>query len=179
MPPKASSSLRVECEVNGDLVTHDMLRLMGQRAYNIAPIGEAIGELLKKDVAARAQGQPWLDITDETKARKERQEELPLVMRDERRPVRGEDTRRPDELWDALTTGSGTRISFTRTTVKYGIPVQGDLFYARMVENVKGTKRRLMAVTEEGAFAMAVLVSDYVTFNGKFGITGMSMPGHE
>lgn len=152
--------------MHGDLVAADRIAAMGARAFNTFPVMEAVKEMLFEQQKARVLSEPWEPLKSSTIARKERQQEDVSIFRDEWRPVKGSATRVGNKLWFALTVNGATgQIKrATRTTATFGVDSKGNhqLFYARMVQNVKGTKRRILAISAADATILTIKVANYI-----------------
>jgi hypothetical protein len=121
-----------------------------------------LAEMLEIAARSRLHKAPWKPLTSGTVARKTAQGEDTGIMRDEWRPIGGTPTRRGDALYTALDGGAGSFKHATRTTATYGVNTKGDLFYARFVQNVKGTKRKLLAIPADHAVLMVDRVVSYI-----------------
>lgn len=163
----AASRIRLAVEVNGAKVAADALLAMGERAFNTQPLTEMLVRELFDESRKRVQQAPWKPLTDGTVRRKSSQGEDTGILRDEWRPIKGVPTRRGDALYTALTTwgAPGQLARATRTMATFGVHSagQGPLFYARFVQNVHGTKRRILAISEARAIAISEMVVRYIT----------------
>lgn len=163
--PGGRSEFKAVVEVEGVAHTADMLARMGARAYNTLPLTEQLAEFLAASQRQRVEEAPWAPLTDDTVARKASQGEDTGILKDEWRPIGGTPTRRGNALYNALTTdGAPGQIKrATRTWAIFGVDTKGDLFYARFVQNVKGTKRRILAISAADGLAIVEKVANYVT----------------
>jgi hypothetical protein len=157
-----TSKFRASVLVQGVDVTETYLRDMGERAFATEVLMSEIAEMLEIAARSRLHGSPWKPLTDGTVARKSAQGEDTGIMRDEWRPIKGTPTRRGDALYTALDGGAGSFKHATRTTATYGVNTKGDLFYARFVQNVKGTKRKLLAIPADHAVGMVDRIASYI-----------------
>lgn len=157
-----TSQLRAVVEIDGLTASEDMIKRMGDRAFNTEVLMEEMAEALEIAARARLSSAPWKPLTAGTVARKASQGEDIRLMHDEWRPIGGTPTRKGEALYTALDGGPGSYKLATRTTATYGVHTTGDLFYARFVQNVKGTKRKLLAIPAEFAVGMADKVASYV-----------------
>jgi hypothetical protein len=178
-------------EVNGAVQAGERLRMLGSRAFNTLPIMETMAEFLFESQRARVQTEPWAPLKDVTVARKLSQDEDPGILKDEWRPIKGKPTRVGNKLYLALTldgaTGQVKRA--TRTTATFGVKSAGkqELFYARFVQNVKGTKRRILALSEADALAVTEGIGSWIVagegagqsgyIRGSFGFKGSPTRG--
>jgi len=156
------SRLRAVVEIDGLMASEALLKDMGDRAFATEVLMEEMTELLEIAARSRLNSAPWRPLTPGTVARKSSQGEDTRIMHDEWRPIAGTPTRQGDALWTALDGGAGSYKLATRTTATYGVHTTGNLFYARFVQNVKGTKRKLLAIPAEFAVGMADRVATYV-----------------
>lgn len=160
------SAFRAEISVNGDLHAAERIEAMGARAFNTVPVMEAVKEMLFAQQRARVLSEPWEPLKETTVARKARQGEDTSIFRDEWRPVGGLATRVGNKLWLALTMNGATgQIKrATRTTATFGVDSKGNhqLFYARMVQNVKGTKRKILAISAADATEITLKIANWI-----------------
>jgi hypothetical protein len=142
-----------------------MLARIGARAYQTLPLTEQLAEFLAVSQRQRVQEAPWAPLTEGTVARKASQGEDTGILKDEWRPIKGTPTRRGMALYNALTSdGAPGRIKrATRTWAIFGVETKGELFYARFVQNVKGTKRRILAISDTDALTITERVANYIT----------------
>lgn len=166
------SQLRAVVEIDGLTASEEMLKRMGDRAFGTEVLMEEIAEMLEIAARARLSSAPWKPLTSGTIARKASQGEDIRIMHDEWRPIGGTPTRKGDALYTALDGGPGSYKRATRTTATYGVHTNGDLFYARFVQNVKGTKRRLLAIDEATAITVTEMVGSWVFFGEGAGQSG-------
>lgn len=163
------SQLKAVIEINGDALAADLLKAIGDRAYNTRPLMERTVGVLQVQQARRIQSGAYEPLTDETTARKVRELENPGVFRDEARFVKGAPTRVPDELYQAVVSSDhpGQLRRITRASATFGLKSAGNgpLFYARFVQNVKGKKRRILAISPANARTLVFGVASYV-FDG-------------
>ena len=161
-----ASRLRVAVEINGDVQAQAIIKEMGRRAMETSPLMAAVAQELFHISAERVKEAPWAPLKDNTVARKVSQEENPEIIRDEWRPIKGRATRVGDKLYLALTLrgATGQILRSTRTTATFGVKSKGnqELFYARFVQNVKGTKRRLLAIPAESAVTIGEMASFWI-----------------
>lgn len=162
MSGATASRFRAQVTIEGLEVTEGFLREMGHRAFATEVLMEEIAEQLEIAARSRLSGTPWKPLAEDTVVRKSGQGEDTRVMRDEWRPIGGTPTRRGDALWTALDGGPGSYKVSTRTTATYGVNTKGDLFYARFVQNVKGTKRKLLAIPADHAVGMVETIVLYI-----------------
>ncbi len=158
----ARSKFGAVVEITGLDTSEAMLKAIGDRAFDTYLLMEELTEDLEIAARARNQGSPWAPLTEGTVARKASQGEDTGIFRDEWRPIKGTPTRKGDALWTALSGGAGSYRASTRASATFGIRNTGDLFYARMVQNTKGTKRKLLAIPAEYAVAMTEHVVRYI-----------------
>lgn len=156
------SRFRANVLVEGVAVTEEYLQGMGNRAFGTEILMEEMCEMLEIAARARLAGTPFKPLTDGTVARKQSQGEDTRLIRDEWRPIGGTPTRQGDALWTALDGGAGSYKVATRTTATYGVNTKGNLYYARFVQNVKGTKRKLLAIPAEYAVGMVDKIASYI-----------------
>lgn len=160
------SAFRAQVLVNGDVHAAEQIDQMAARAFDTLPLMEEIKDLLFAQQKARVESQPWEPLKDSTIARKARQDQDTSIFRDEWRPIRGTATRIGNQMWLALTldgaTGQVKRA--TRTTAKFGLDSAGNhkLFYARFVQNVKGTKRKILAISEADALEITLRIAKWI-----------------
>jgi hypothetical protein len=174
--PRGRSEFRAEVTVTGATETADMLRMMGARAYNTLPLMEVIKEKLFQASRERVQSAPWAPLKGTTIARKISQGEDPSILRDEWRPIRGRSTRVGNKLYLALTLDGATdqvKVA-TRTWAVFGVNAKGNnpLFYARFVQNVKGTKRKILAINQSTALEITEGVGAWIRFGEGAGQAG-------
>lgn len=166
--PRGRSEFRAYVEVNGAVESAAMIRSMGSRAYNTLPLMGQLAEYLAQTQRDRVRQAPWIPLADVTVERKIGQGSNPAIMRDEPRRIKGTPTRQRDALYRALTvSGAPGQIKrATRTWAIFGVDSAGNhqLFYARFVQNVKGAKRRILAINEEQALTITERVALYITF---------------
>jgi hypothetical protein len=160
------SAFRSEITVEGVDMTVGEFERMARRAVMTAPLMARISQLLFEQQKARVESAPWAPLKDSTLGRKAAQGENTAIFRDEWRPVKGRATRVGDKLWLALTLdgATGQIKRFTRTTATFGVDSKGNrqLFYARFVQNVKGTKRKILAISSEDALVISMEVAKYI-----------------
>lgn len=163
------SQLKAVIEINGDALAADLLEAIGRRAYETQPLMEQVVGVLQAQQARRIQSSPYPPLTDETIARKVRELENPGVFRDEARFIKGSPTRMPDDLYQAIVSSNhpGQLRHVTRASATFGVKSAGNgpLFYARFVQNVKGTKRRILAITPANARTLTFGIASYI-FDG-------------
>ena len=152
----ALSQFKAVVEIAGLDMAEASIKEMGDRAYNTTILMEELMEELEIAARARLADPGWAPLTEGTVTRKASQGEDTSIMRDEWRPIAGNPTRRGDALYTALQGGPGSYKAATRTTATFGVNTTGELFYARFVQNVKGTQRKLLAIPEQ----YAVLIVD-------------------
>jgi hypothetical protein len=157
-----ASRFRAQIQVEGVNITEGYLREMGDRAFATEVLMSELAEMLEIAARSRLHKAPWKPLTSGTVARKAAQGEDTSLMRDEWRPIGGTPTRRGDALYTALDGGAGSFKHATRTTATYGVNTKGDLFYARFVQNVKGTKRKLLAIPADHAVFMVDRIASYI-----------------
>jgi hypothetical protein len=157
-----ASRFRAQIQVQGVAVTEGYLKEMGNRAFATEVLMSELAEMLEIAARDRLAKKPWKPLTSGTVARKASQAENTDIIRDEWRPIAGTPTRRGDALWTALDGGAGSFKHATRTTATYGVNTKGDLFYARFVQNVKGTKRKLLAIPADAAVGMVDRIATYI-----------------
>lgn len=166
--PRGRSQLQAEVDVFGADTTAAAIRSMGMRAYNTLPLMEELKEFLFETQSARVKSAPWTPLKETTVARKVATEEDPSILRDEWRPIGGRATRVGNKLYLALTLdgATGQIKRATRTWAIFGADAAGNhqLFYARFVQNVKGTKRRLLAIGEGDALTITAKVANWISF---------------
>jgi hypothetical protein len=158
----ARSQFKAIVEIEGLKASQDLLKECGERAYHSTLLMEELSEMLEIAARARLAKAPWVPLTGGTVTRKASQGENTAIMRDEWRPIAGTPTRKGDALYAALDGGPGSYKLATRTTATYGVHTTGDLFYGRFVQNVKGTKRKLLAIPAEYAVGMTDKVATYI-----------------
>jgi hypothetical protein len=157
-----ASRFRAQVTIEGLAVTEEFFKEMGNRAFATEVLMEEMAERLEIAARSRLQGSPWKPLASDTVARKSAQGEDTGIMRDEWRPIGGTPTRRGDALWTALDGGAGSYKHATRTTATYGVNTKGEFFYARFVQNVKGTKRKLLAIPADHAVGMVDTIVMYI-----------------
>lgn len=159
--------------MTGAAETAKAILAMGERAYNTLPLMEEIKEILFESQAERVQSAPWTPLTEGTVERKTSEGSNPAILRDEPRYWKGKPTRTPDALYLALTLDGATNQikRATRTWAIFGANSSGtnQLYYARFVQNVKGKKRRILAINEETAMTVTEMVANYI----RPGMTGV------
>jgi hypothetical protein len=174
--PGGRSEFRAEVEAFGVGETVEGLRMLGARAYNTFPLMEQLKEYLFMTQRQRVQEAPWTPLTEGTIARKASQNEDTSILRDEWRPIGGKPTRVGNKLYFALTMdgATGQLKTATRTWAIFGVKSHGkqELFYARFVQNVKGTKRRILAINESQALIITEKVAAWVRFGEGAGQSG-------
>lgn len=160
------SAFKAYIEVNGDAQAADMIRGVGARARDTLPLMVELVDVLQMQQARRVAANPYLPLSEETVARKTRENENPETFRDESRYIHHRPTRTPDAMYRALTetTYPGQLKHATRTTATFGLQSagQGPFFYARFVQNVKGTKRRILAISSDDAMILLGWVEQYI-----------------
>jgi hypothetical protein len=161
-------------EVNGALQAGERLRMLGSRGYNTLPLTEKLVEVLAASQRKRVEEAPWAPLTEGTVARKVSTGENPAILRDEWRPIKGKATRTGNALYLALTLdgATGQVRAATRTRATFGVNTKGNLFYARFVQNVKGTKRRILAIDEATALTVTEMVGSWLFFGEGAGQSG-------
>lgn len=163
----AASRIRLAVEVSGANKSAEAFGAMAERAYNTLPLTEMLVRELFDISRKRVDRAPWAPLTDGTVARKNAQGEDSGILRDEWRPIKGVPTRKGDLLYTALTQwgAPGQYKRATRTMATFGVQSagQGPLFYARFVQNVKGKKRRILAVSRADAAGISEMVVRYIT----------------
>ncbi|MGZ4530810.1 MAG: hypothetical protein ACXVXP_00490 [Mycobacteriaceae bacterium] len=166
--PGGRSEFRAEVEVFGANETAHKILEIGARAYNTLPLMEALKEYLFETQSARVKSAPWAPLTEGTVARKASQGENTEILRDEWRPIKGTPTRVGNKLYLALTLdgATGQIKRATRTWAVFGADSAGNhqLFYARFVQNVKGKKRRILAISEGEALTITQRVGSFIRF---------------
>lgn len=171
--PRGRSEFRAVIEVSGVAETRAAILEMGARAYNTMPLMTELTGVLFESQRERVQQAPWVPLASSTVTRKEEQGSNPAILRDEPRKIGGTPTRSRDALYMALTVDGapGQVKRATRTWAIFGADSAGNhsLFYARFVQNVKGKKRRLLAINE----ATAALVTERVANWIRPGMTGV------
>lgn len=174
--PRGRSEFRASVEVSGATETAEQLRMMGARAYNTLPLMEQLVEVLAETSKQRVESAPWAPLTESTVARKEAQGSNPAILRDEPRVWKGAPTRTRDALYRALTTSGapGQVKRVTRTWAIFGVDAAGNhkLFYARFVQNVKGKRRRILAINQETALVIIERVGSWLRFGEGAGQSG-------
>lgn len=174
--PRGRSEFRAEVIVTGAAETAAEFRSMGARAYNTLPLTEQIKELLFESQRERVQQAPWAPLKDSTITRKSAQGSNIGVLRDEPRTINGTPTRRRDALYTALTVNGapGQIKRATRTWAVFGADAAGNhpLYYARFVQNVKGTHRRLLAINQTTALGIVERVGSWIRFGEGAGQSG-------
>lgn len=160
------SSFRAEIEVNGAAHAAERIAAMGARAFNTFPLMEAMKEVLFAQQKARVLSSPWTGLKDVTVQRKVAQNEDPSIFRDEWRPIGGNATRTGNKLWFALTLNGATGQirRATRTTATFGVDSKGNnqLFYARFVQNAKGTQRKILAISDADALIITQKAANWI-----------------
>lgn len=163
------SKIGIGVEIVGALETAAVMERIGERAYKTRPLMERGLVMLQRSQAARMEKAPWKPLTAQTTSRKIRQGEIPELMRDESRPIGGQPTRAPDAVYYGVTQPSfpGQIKLVTRTMATFGLDSKGKgpFFYARFVQNVKGTQRRLMAIDIDTAVAFTNMVLYWLIFD--------------
>lgn len=165
MAPKPSS-FRAYVEVNGDTHAIDAVKAIGYRASHTTPLMQAIVGQMSMQQKARVEQKPYTPLGAGTVARKTSENENPEIFRDEARRIKGVPTRIPDALYQAATTpgAPGQLRRVTRASATFGLKSAGNgqFFYARFMQNVKGKKRRIFAISESDALALVKTVASYV-----------------
>jgi hypothetical protein len=160
------SQLKAVIEINGDAIAADALVAIGERAFKTRPLMEQSVGVLQNQQARRIESAPYEPLTEETTARKVRELENPEIFRDESRFIKGEPTRHADDLYQAVTstTHPGQLRRVTRASATFGLKSAGNgpLFYARFVQNVKGKKRRILAISPANARLLVSGVASYI-----------------
>lgn len=161
------SRLRVGVEVEGLNEALATIDGIGNRAYQTTPLMSMIVQHLAGISRERVEGEkPWKPLTPGTMARKSAQGEDTGILRDEWRPIAGTPTRQGDMLYRALTQDGapGQLRHWTRTFAQFGVKSagQGELFYARFVQNVHGTKRKILAIKPDQAVEIGGMVARYI-----------------
>lgn len=162
----APTQFRAEVEVFGVSHSVEKLTAMGARAMNTLPLMEMIKELLFEQQRARVQSAPWAPLADSTITRKASQDEDVSIFRDEWRPIGGKATRVGNKLYLALTLdgATGQIKRATRTTATFGVQSKGNqqLFYARFAQNVKGTHRQILGISDDDALGITERVGNWI-----------------
>lgn len=170
--PRGRSEFRAEIKVTGAQETANAILAMGARAYNTLPLMEELKEVLYEASKARVEQAPWTPLKQSTIQRKSAQGQSTEILRDEWRPIKGTPTRQGDALFTALTVdGAPGQIKrATRTWAIFGADSAGNhsLFYARFVQNVKGTRRQILAINESTAMVIVERVANWI----RPGLTG-------
>lgn len=165
MAPRPSA-FRAEIEVNGDVKAVDAILAVGKRAQETRPLMEAITGMLQSQQRARVNQSPYAPLEASTIDKKIRENEAPVILRDSSRRIKGVPTRVPDALYRAITVPNapGQLRRITRASATFGVKSagHGELFYARFVQNVKGKKRRILAISEGDALALVKVCASYV-----------------
>jgi hypothetical protein len=160
------SQLKAYVDVNGDVAAADALKSIGYRASHTRPLMEQIVGVLQAQQARRIQSDPYTPLAEDTVERKVRELENPATFRDESRMIKGKPTRVPDNLFKAVTspTHPGQLRVVTRASATFGLKSagNGEFFYARFVQNVKGTKRRILAISPGNAQILVSGVASYI-----------------
>lgn len=160
------SALRAHVEVNGDAQAAYFIKQIGYRAAHTLPLMTKLVDVLQMQQARRMEQKPWPALAASTVDRKVREGENPDTFRDEARVVRGQPTRMPDALYRAITQPKfpGQLRHVTRASATFGVQSSGSqsFFYARFVQNVRGTKRRILALTPDDALILTGFVELYV-----------------
>lgn len=160
------SQFRAHIEVNGDVHAAERLQAIGKRARKTRPLMEAVVGMLFTQQRARIASKPWAPLADSTVGRKISENENPDIFRDEARRIKGTPTRTPDAMYHALTTPNapGQLRYVTNASATFGLDSKGrgPFFYARFVQNVKGTQRRILAISEADALELTKLVASYI-----------------
>lgn len=182
MASKAKPSKhRVVVDVFGIKETSEALRAMAERAYNTYPLTRETVAFLADEQRERMNKSRYLPLTAGTTERKILQGENPGTFRDEYRPIKGQPTRRRDALYQAVTVpgAPGQIRRATRTWAIFGVDSagKGELFYARMVQNVKGRKRKILAISEKGAMTLGERAANYITSGWSQSPVDLTMPG--
>jgi hypothetical protein len=174
------AAFRAEVEVFGAKQSAEALRNMGERAYNTGPLMVELLLVLADSQRERMKTAPWAALKENTVERKAEQGEITEIFRDESRPIKGSPTRVPDALYNAITVpgAPGQLRHTTRTWAVFGVQSagKGQLFYARFVQNVRGTRRKILAISEETALTVAERTASYV-YSGWTLSPHMTLPG--
>lgn len=161
------SAFRAEISVEGVDESVTAFRAMATRAAHTLPLMEEISQILFEQQKTRVEGLPWTPLKQVTIDRKARTNEDTTILHDEWRPLKGgKPSRVGNQLWLALTLdgATGQIKRATRTTATFGVDSKGNhkLYYARFVQNVKGTKRRILAISDEDALAICLRIAGYI-----------------
>ena len=160
------SGFRAQIEVNGDVLAAERLEGIGRRARKTRPLMETIVGVLFTQQRARIASKPWKPLADSTVERKISENENPDIFRDEARRIKGQPTRTPDAMYQALTTPNapGQLRYITNASAAFGLDSKGrgPFFYARFVQNVKGNQRRILAISADDALQLTQLVASYI-----------------
>jgi hypothetical protein len=160
------SAFRAHVEVNGDAQAAYFIRQIGYRAAHTLPLMTKLVDVLQLQQKRRMEQKPWAPLEASTVARKISESENPDTFRDEARRIKGQPTRMPDALYRAITQPNfpGQLRHVTRASATFGVKSagQGPFFYARFVQNVKGKKRRILALTPDDALILTGFVEFYI-----------------
>lgn len=166
MAKASRPAFRAEIEVFGVDQTAGRLKAIGARARDTFPLMERIKQVLFEQQAERARSMPWAPLQQVTIDRKIATQEDPTIFHDEWRPIKGSATRVGNKLWFALTMdgATGQIKRATRTTAQFGLDARGNrpLFYARFVQNTKGTQRRLLGISTANAEEILLTTAEYI-----------------
>lgn len=165
MAPKPSA-FRAYVEVNGDVRAADAIKAIGHRAAHTLPLMEVVVGQMAQQQKRRVESKPYTPPQANTVARKASENQNPDIFRDEARRIKGQPTRVPDALYRAATSAGapGQLRHITRASATFGLKSagNGEFFYARFVQNVKGKKRRIFAISETDALALVKTVASFV-----------------
>lgn len=165
MAPKPSA-FRAHIEVNGDAQAAHFIEQIGYRASHTLPLMKDLVEVLQLQQKRRMEQKPWAPLEANTVARKVSENENPDTFRDEARRIKGQATRVPDALYRAITVPNapGQLRYVTRASATFGLKSagHGEFFYARFVQNVKGKKRRILALTPDDALMLTGFTELYI-----------------
>jgi hypothetical protein len=171
------SAFRAYVEVNGDKQIEESLREIGHRGSHTTPLMAQMVDLLQFQQARRVQSKPWAPLAAGTVERKAREGENTDILRDESRMIKGVPTRVPDAMYSAIVTPNfpGQLRRVTRASATFGLQSagRGPFFYARFVQNVRGVKRRILAISQKDALTLLVEVDRWL-FKGWRVKTGAS-----
>lgn len=181
MPNKLSNH-RVVVEVAGAKESAEAIRLMGERAYNTWALTEEMVTFLADEQRERIKkASAYEPLETSTVERKLEEGENPEIFRDEARMIKGTATRERDALYRAVTVpgAPGQLRRNTRTWAVFGVESagKGKLFYARFVQNVRGHKRKILAISAEGAMTIAERSANYITHGWSQSPTSLTLPG--
>jgi hypothetical protein len=151
MAHKGAKAGKFEVRIEGGDELNDNMEAIAKRLLDGKVFMAEGVEMMQACSIARWNSHPWEPEAQSTQTRKAREGASTEVFRDQRSQGTSKSRQRtPDALYHAVTSphdpGQVRRV--TKTAATFGIRAsgRGPLFYARFASNVKGVKRRILAM---------------------------------